>query len=90
MYFRDAQGIIFVYDITDYSSYEGLKIWLKELKMHGPEQIYLYIAANKSDLKEHQTIDDAEIGAFAKRIGAKYVNTSCLTGDNINVRKKIF
>lgn len=56
MYFRDAQGIIFVFDITDQSTFEGINLWLDELKKHGPDLIFYQIAANKSDLKDQREV----------------------------------
>ena len=35
-YFRGAQGILLVYDITNKWSFEGISRWLKEVEQHAP------------------------------------------------------
>jgi len=32
LYYRDAEGIMLVYDITDRTSFERMKNWVKEIK----------------------------------------------------------
>jgi len=40
MYFRDADGVVLVYDITDRESFLNLKkVWIKELLEKAPENI---------------------------------------------------
>lgn len=37
MFFRDAQGVLMVCDLTDKSTLFGLRDWLKIIKDHAPE-----------------------------------------------------
>lgn len=37
MFFRDAQGVLLVCDLTDKGSLFGLRDWLKIIKDHAPE-----------------------------------------------------
>jgi GTPase SAR1 family protein len=40
MYYRDADGAILVYDVTDKESFDNLKnIWIKDLLDKAPENI---------------------------------------------------
>ena len=42
MFFRDAQGVLLVCDMTDKSSLFGLRDWHKSIKDHAPEKISKY------------------------------------------------
>jgi len=49
MYFRDADGIILVYDITNPDSFSSMKEWAKEVEGKAPDNIVLTIVGNKCD-----------------------------------------
>jgi len=85
MYFRDANGIIAVVDITDYSSLEGLKMWIEEIKDHGPDFLSIVIAANKIDMNEMRAITESELSEFAESLGMDVVETSSKTHEGIDV-----
>ena len=51
MYYRDADGVILVYDVTNRESWINLKEQrMKELEEKAPEGVCLAIVGNKSDL----------------------------------------
>lgn len=76
IYYRDSNGAILVYDITDEDSFQKVKNWVKELRKMLGEDISLCIAGNKIDLEKerHVTVADAE--AYAASVGAKHIHTS--------------
>ena len=39
-----------IYDISNKDSFANLKLWLKELKEHGDENMLIALFANKIDL----------------------------------------
>ena len=51
IYYRDAQGAVLVYDITDVDSFQKVKVWVKELRRMVGGEICLVIAGNKIDLE---------------------------------------
>lgn len=53
-----------MYDVTDPTSFEGLKAWMKELRDHGPEQILVAVIGNKIDLLEH-SVPYSEVQEYA-------------------------
>ena len=77
IYYRDANVVILVYDITNQKSFDELKeYWFKEIKQNGNEDVILAIAANKSDLFDEMKVTN-EIGeAFAKEKNAIFQSTS--------------
>ena len=85
MFYKDANAAIMVYDITRKDSFEELKnYWSEQIKESSPEGIILVIAANKSDLFEHEAIDESIAREFAEQIGAFYIATSAKNSDGIN------
>ena len=51
-YYRGAQGIIIVYDITQQKSFDGLNKWLKEIKIFADADACKLLVGNKTDLSE--------------------------------------
>jgi len=85
MYFRDAQGIILVYDIGDHSSFQGVKQWLCEIEDNGPAFFSLLIAGNKSDMADLRMVEEEEAAELAHKTGCNHMETSAFTGHNIDV-----
>ena len=90
MFFRDAQGVLLVCDMTDKSSLFGLRDWEKSIKDHAPEKISkqaslgICIAGNKVDLDDLQVRED-ELKEFSEYIGCSYVLTSAWQNKGIEV-----
>ena len=49
-YYRGADGIIVVYDITDRTSFDNVKTWLAEIEKYVEERTVKFIVGNKNDL----------------------------------------
>ncbi len=56
----------------------------RQIKEFSPEGIILVIAANKSDLFEHESIDESIARELAKEIGAFYITISSKNSEGIN------
>lgn len=66
MYYRDADGAVLVFDVTDRESFENVKnYWLKDIEEKAPENIQIAIVGNKSDLTEKEVITQREAHEFA-------------------------
>lgn len=76
IYYRDSNGAILVYDITDEDSFQKVKNWVKELRKMLGEDISLVIAGNKIDLEKDRHVTIAEAEAYASSVGAKHIHTS--------------
>ena len=57
IYYRDANGAVLVYDITDADSFTKVKTWIKELRKMLGTDISLAIAGNKIDLEKQRHVD---------------------------------
>jgi len=83
IYYRDADGAVLVYDITDLQSFDRVKMWTKELRrMVGEEdKISLIIVGNKIDLaKTKRSVNIEDARNYAESVGAMYLETSAKSG----------
>ncbi|PIK62082.1 putative ras-related protein [Apostichopus japonicus] len=76
IYYRDSNGAILVYDITDEDSFSKVKNWVKELKKMLGNEINLCIAGNKIDLEKQRNVTVADAEEYAQSVGAKHYHTS--------------
>eukprot|EP00195_Chlamydomonas_chlamydogama_P005490 CAMPEP_0202895770 /NCGR_PEP_ID=MMETSP1392-20130828/4899_1 /ASSEMBLY_ACC=CAM_ASM_000868 /TAXON_ID=225041 /ORGANISM="Chlamydomonas chlamydogama, Strain SAG 11-48b" /LENGTH=177 /DNA_ID=CAMNT_0049580899 /DNA_START=83 /DNA_END=616 /DNA_ORIENTATION=+ len=77
-YYRGAQGIIFVYDVTRRETFEDLEgVWMKEVDMYSTvEDAIKMVVANKVDLDAQRQVSAEEGHDFAQRHGCLFVETS--------------
>lgn len=85
IYYRNANGAILVFDITDASSFERVKKWVKELRkmVGGRNKICLIIVGNKADLSRQRSVDAEEAASYAKSVHAAYLEASAKTGSGV-------
>merc|ERR1712167_536812 len=76
IYYRDADGALLVFDVTDGESFEKVKMWVKELRKMVGKDIAICIAGNKSDLERNRQVSTEEGKAYAASVDAAYYNTS--------------
>jgi len=85
-FFRKAEGIIIVYDITNESSFNNLKFWIDSIESNTNSQnskIPAIIIGNKIDILERK-VDKVSAENFAKNKNYKYFEVSAKTGINID------
>ncbi|KAI4217464.1 MAG: hypothetical protein LQ351_000059 [Letrouitia transgressa] len=87
MYYRNANCAVVVYDITQASSLDKAKAWVKELQRQANENIIIALAGNKSDLVASQpdkrVIATADAEAYAREAGLLFFETSAKTAENV-------
>merc|ERR1712137_1019054 len=76
IYYRDANGALLVYDITDRDSFAKVQNWVKELRKMLGKDITLAIAGNKIDLEANRVVTLEEAEMYASTVGAKHYSTS--------------
>ncbi|GFS35729.1 ras-related protein Rab-22A [Nephila pilipes] len=84
MYYRNAGASVIVYDVINYTSFQSVKGWIRELQLHGPSNVIMAIAGNKADLSERREVSYKEAKEYADSVNAAFVETSALTAENIN------
>jgi len=76
IYYRDSHGALLVYDITDNSSFEKVKNWVRELRKMLGNSVSIAIVGNKSDLERSRAVNNDEAEKYAQTVGAKHYSTS--------------
>lgn len=78
-YYRGADVILLVYDVTNPASFLSLEDWKQTIERTSDAPIV--IVGNKVDLERRVLRKDA--AAFAKRMGCEYMETSARTAHNV-------
>ena len=84
-FYKNANIIIFVYDISIKISFEEIKnIYYNDVRKFGEKYKVLAIVGNKIDLKEEEEVDEEMAREFAKEINACFMLVSAKENININ------
>ena len=78
-YYKGANGILVVYDITNKESFEGLTSWLIEIEKNSSKDVYKLLIGNKNDLENERKISYNEGKEFASINGMQFFETSAKT-----------
>ena len=94
-YYKGANGIILIFDVTNVKSYENIKKWINEIKEEISEKVKIVLIGNKIDNVQERKISREQGDKLASEIGVKFFETSAKTGEGINesvffLVKKIF
>ncbi|KAI9598529.1 P-loop containing nucleoside triphosphate hydrolase protein [Syncephalis fuscata] len=84
-YYRGAQGVILVYDVTNRDTFEELGNWLQELNVYASNgNIVKMIVGNKVDKEAARVVSREEGQQLAERLGTLFVECSAKTRMNIS------
>jgi Ras-related protein Rab-1A len=83
-YYRGADGLLIVYDITDRQSFINVKEWITEAKKYADENMHIILLGNKNDREDRKVTYDEGL-KMAKELKIEYfAEISAKTSDNIN------
>ena len=82
-YYKGADGIVLVYDVTDEASYEKIRDWMEQILSNTQQdEIGLVLLGNKCDMEPRNVTE--EMGKkMAEELKVSYFETSALTGQGI-------
>lgn len=89
-YYRGAQGVVMVYDVTRRDSFDNLEQWLKEVKLYSPnngEGVVKLLVGNKIDLADgdgddqqyQRQVERSEAEEWARNQGMLFLEASAKT-----------
>ncbi|CAL9007989.1 unnamed protein product [Prunus brigantina] len=88
-YYRGAMGILLVYDVTDESSFNNIRNWIRNIEQHASVSVNKILVGNKADMDESKRAVPTSKGqALADEYGIKFFETSAKT--NMNVEEVFF
>ena len=82
-YYRGANGILLVFDVTSNSSFEHIKNWIEQIKEEANERIIIYLVGNKIDCSNNRVISNEEGKKLSNEFGLKYFETSAKNNENV-------
>ena len=85
-YFRNADGIILVYDIGNRESFDNIKKWVKDIEDNCNKDYVFFLIGNKCDLNDNQRKISYEEGEkISKELNLFFMEVSAKNGQNINL-----
>ncbi|KAJ6632549.1 ras-domain-containing protein [Mycena sp. CBHHK59/15] len=78
-YYRGAQGIILVYDVSNRESFDALPRWYSELETYVSDKVVKILVGNKVDKEFSRQVPTSEAQAFATRMNSLFVEASAKT-----------
>ena len=83
-YYKGANGILVIYDVTNEKSYINIKTWISQIKDSASPNVLVCIVGNKIDKKEERKVSEENGKKLADEYGFPFVETSAKDGININ------
>lgn len=87
-YYKGAQGIMLVYDVSDVKKLENVEYWIKNIKSHASDSVQVVLVGNKIDLRTsdpHRPCIDTERGKeIARRFSVPFFETSAKESSHVD------
>ena len=83
-YYKSANGIILIYDVTSLVTYENVKAWISQIREEAPPNVVIFIAGNKIDMEEERKVNTEDGKRLADEYGFPFYETSAKEDININ------
>ena len=80
-FYKGAQGIILVFDLSDNETFLTIKNWLENIKAYADDGVIKILLGNKCD--KERAIKESDIKALVKESNMQYFETSAK--ENINI-----
>ena len=84
-YYKGANGIILIYDISTTQTFENVKVWINQIKEEANANVIIYLVGNKIDLpKDKRTVTEEEGQKLADEYKFLFKEASAKEGTNVN------
>lgn len=82
-YFRGAQGIVLVYDVTDRRSFESIRNWISQIQQHADVHVNKILVGNKCDMLDEKVVSTEEGKKLAEEFNMQFWETSAKNDVNV-------
>ena len=82
-YYKGAQAILIIFDLTDKDSFDHLKSWMSDIDKYAKEGVMKVLVGNKSDLTNKREVSNEAGRDFARKYGMEYMETSAKESSNV-------
>ena len=84
-YYKGANGIILIYDISTTQTFENVKVWINQIKEEANANVIIYLVGNKIDLpKDKRTVSEEEGQKLVDEYKFLFKEASAKEGTNVN------
>lgn len=83
-YYRGAQGVLLVYDVTQQKSFDNLDGWLADIDKHADRTCKRVLVGNKCDKVSERAIDFSQAQAWGAAKEIEVFETSAKEGINVD------
>uniref|UniRef100_A0A3B5A320 small monomeric GTPase n=1 Tax=Stegastes partitus TaxID=144197 RepID=A0A3B5A320_9TELE len=84
-YYRDAQALLLLYDITSKPSFDNIRAWLTEIHEYAQKDVVIMLLGNKVNMAAERVVKTEEGEKLAKEYGVPFMETSAKTGVNVDL-----
>ncbi len=86
-FYKGTEAVILIFDLTNRKSFESIPKWYEDIKKYviTDNKIVGFILGNKEDLEDSRIIAKKDANKIAKELGLDYIETSALTGKNVEL-----
>ena len=82
-FYKQAQGVILCFDVTNANSFKNVKMWLESIYQHADENIAKILVGNKIDREEDRKISEHDAREMARNNNMQYYEASAKQNLNI-------
>ncbi|XP_077870503.1 ras-related protein Rab-30-like [Saccoglossus kowalevskii] len=83
-YYRSADALVVVYDVTSFESFRCLPDWIKEIEQYASNKAITVLVGNKTDLIEDREVSLDNGTNFASTHEMRFLETSAKEADNVD------
>ena len=87
-FYRNAQGIMIVYDITNKESFLNVDKWLQQAAEYGSPRARIILVGTKCDLESERQVSYEDGLRKAEQHGIKFIETSAKASTNVDTACK--
>lgn len=84
-FYRRAQGVLLVYDISSRSSFEAIPKWLQYVRQFCKEDVSVMLLGNKCDREDRRQVTYREANQFANENRIMFRETSAKNSSNLEL-----
>lgn len=84
-YYRDANALLLLYDVTNKSSFDNIRAWLAEINEYAQDNVVIMLLGNKADMNTERIVRREDGERLAREYNVAFMETSAKTGMNVEL-----
>ncbi|XP_014206123.1 ras-related protein Rab-37-like isoform X1 [Copidosoma floridanum] len=84
-YYRDANALLLLYDVTNKQSFDNIRAWLGEIREYAQDDVVIMLLGNKCDCSSDRIVKKEDGQRLANEYKVPFMETSAKTGLNVDL-----